>query len=505
MAKGVKGEDLTPVNIAYKDALGNLLTSAPVNAVSYQVAARYAGDANYNQKQSAAATITITALHITGNFTAENKIYDGNDTASVPTRSLVGAISGDEVSLIGGTATFSDKNVADHKTVKLIGASLSGNAAGNYMLDSVGSTFANIIARSIIVTANGKNKTYDGTRAATVTLSDNKLAGDAVNDSYTSATFADKNVGTSKTVSVSGIALSGADAGNYSLSATTANTTADITRRELIITAIADGKVYDGTIAAVVHLSDNRVSGDQLTDSYANASFADKNVGNGKAVSVSGISITGADTGNYTFNTTAGTTADITPKAASATADAATKIFGLADPALSGTLSGFLAADNVTATYSRTSGESVGSFTISAKLSPADVLGNYSITYNTANFTITAWTTFGFYSPIDMNGVTNTSMGGSTVPMKFKVFSGATELTGTSAISSIKTQQISCTFISNTEDPLPSDALATGGTSLRYDGQFIYNWQTPKTAGTCFIVTVMTQDGSRISANFKLK
>jgi hypothetical protein len=44
------------------------------------------------------------------------------------------------------------------------------------------------------------------------------------------------------------------------------------------------------------------------------------------------------------------------------------------------------------ATYSRTAGETIeGSpYTISAALSPAGVLGNYNITYNTANFTITA-------------------------------------------------------------------------------------------------------------------
>ena len=39
-AKGVLGEDLTTVNVAYKDALGNLLTSAPVNAGTYSVAYR---------------------------------------------------------------------------------------------------------------------------------------------------------------------------------------------------------------------------------------------------------------------------------------------------------------------------------------------------------------------------------------------------------------------------------------------------------------------------------
>src|SRR3989475_9343557 len=80
----------------------------------------------------------------------------------------------------------------------------------------------------------------------------------------------------------------------------------------------------------------------------------------------------------------------INPKPASVTAAAASKTYGDADPAFTGTLTGFLAADGVTATYSRTAGETVAgsSYTISATLSPASVLGNYNITYNTASFTI---------------------------------------------------------------------------------------------------------------------
>ncbi len=36
-------------------------------------------------------------------------------------------------------------------------------------------------------------------------------------------------------------------------------------------------------------------------------------------------------------------------------------------------------------------------------------------------------------------------------------------------------------------------------------GQFIQNWQTPKTAGECYRVTVTTQDDSPLVAFFKLK
>jgi len=56
-----------------------------------------------------------------------------------------------------------------------------------------------------------------------------------------------------------------------------------------------------------VTLSDNRVAGDVLTIAYTTASFADSLVGTAKPVSVTGITVTGTDAGNYTFNTTATT------------------------------------------------------------------------------------------------------------------------------------------------------------------------------------------------------
>ena len=110
------------------------------------------------------------------------------------------------------------------------------------------------------MTASGQDKAYDGTTAATVTLGDNRIAGDLLTTTYTSVTFADKHVGTGKAVSVTGIAMTGgADQGNYVLGNTTASTTADITARPLTVTATGVNKVYDGTTAATVTLADDRV------------------------------------------------------------------------------------------------------------------------------------------------------------------------------------------------------------------------------------------------------
>lgn len=100
------------------------------------------------------------------------------------------------------------------------------------------------------------------------------------------------------------------------------------------------------------------------------------------------------------------------------------------------------------------------------------------------SFTVTAWTLVGFYQPVDMQGVVNTVKGGSTVPFKFEVFVGSTELTDTTMVT-MSAMTVTCASGAVTDD---IEVVATGGISLRYDttsGQFINHWQTPKKAGTC--------------------
>jgi hypothetical protein len=121
-------------------------------------------------------------------------------------------------------------------------------------------------------------------------------------------------------------------------------------------------------------------------------------------------------------------------------------------------------------------------------------------------YSVLSWTAKGFYQPVDMGAnVFNTVKGGATVPLKFEVFAGNTELTNVGAITSLTYKWIVAPTGATTDD---IELTATGGTSLRYDttgGQFIFNFQTPKQPGKCLMVTIMLQDGSTISANFMLK
>lgn len=87
---------------------------------------------------------------------------------------------------------------------------------------------------------------YDTSTNAGVTLQDDRIAGDVLTLSNTSASFADKNAGSNKVVTVNGIAAGGADAGNYALAATTATTKASITQATLQVTGVsAQNRSYD--------------------------------------------------------------------------------------------------------------------------------------------------------------------------------------------------------------------------------------------------------------------
>ena len=96
-------------------------------------------------------------------------------------------------------------------------------------------------------------------------------------------------------------------------------------------------------------------------------------------MSVTGINVTGTDAGNYTFNTTAATTANITKAALTVTVNPENKLFGTPDPTLTYTNSGLVGTDVITGNLTRNPGESAGSYAITQ----GTVTGgsNYNLVY----------------------------------------------------------------------------------------------------------------------------
>src|SRR5204863_3690404 len=141
-------------------------------------------------------------------------------------------------------------------------------------------------------------------------------------------TFDTALVGTGKTVTVTGITLSGAAAGNYTLASTTATTTADITAVALTPTVTVANKVYDGTTATTSTCALTGVVGTDVVTCAGTATFDTALVGTGKTVTVTALALSGAAAGNYALaTTTATTTANITAVALTATVTAASKVY----------------------------------------------------------------------------------------------------------------------------------------------------------------------------------
>ena len=209
--------------------------------------------------------------------------------------------------------------------------------------------------------------------------------------------------------------------------------------------------------------------------------------------------------GNPGSNSFTITVQDTTPPVVTVPADITVKATSPSGAVVTFTASAADLVDGpVTVTCLPTSGSTFPIGTTTVICSATDSHNNSAS--KTFNITV-QYTLLGFYQPVDISPSSTSIVwkvkGGSTVPLKFEVFAGTTELTNTSIVSGFA-KQVTCN--GGTEDTV--EVMATGGTSLRYDtvaGQFIYNWQTPKLPGKCYMVTMTTLDGSTLSANFKLK
>ena len=333
------------VNVASTSATFNSKDVASANLVTVNSATLSNGNggglaSNYSIAGGVTAAANINAKSLTYDTTAANKVYDGSVNAVAGLSIVATGLVNNETVTATGSATFNSKDVATANLVTVNSAALvsgsNGGLASNYRINAGGTAAAATTRRGLDVAATGINKVYDGSVAATAVLSDNRVAGDSLTGTYSSASYADKNVTTGKVVNVSGIAIAGLDANNYSPTNTTAVTSASITPRALTVSAAGINKVYDGTTVASAALLDNRVANDSLTASYGSASYLDKNVANGKAVNVSGINVVGADAINYTSNNTAIASASITPRALSISATGVNKVYDGSTAAVAG-------------------------------------------------------------------------------------------------------------------------------------------------------------------------
>jgi len=369
-----------------------------VGAGTATITASQAGDATY-AATTATQTITINKAPLTVSAVADTKTYDGTTaSAAVPT---IGALVAGDAVITAPTQSYDNASAGDAHVLSVAPLAIKNGDAdvtANYAITYVPATGA-INKADLTVSAVADSKTYDGTTAsAAVPTIGALVAGDAVItapiQSYDNAGAGDDHV-----LLVAPLAIKNGDAdvtANYAITYVPA--TGAINKADLMVSAVADSKTYDGTTAsAAVPTIGALVAGDAVitapTQSYDHASAGDARV-----LSVAPLTIKNGDadvTANYaiTYVPATGTInkADLT---VSAVAD--TKTYdGTTASAAVPTVGALVAGDAViTAPIQSYDNASAGTAHVlsvaplAIKNGDVDVTANYAITYVPATGTI---------------------------------------------------------------------------------------------------------------------
>jgi trimeric autotransporter adhesin len=378
------------------DAMGGVTQTANKTGVaqagSFSVtpsaASVTSGNPNNYEFSYVAANHTVNPLSISvSNAAVNDKVYDGSTTASVASGQVQGVLAMDASNIsLTPAGSFTSANAGLNIPVNL-SYSLSGTAAGNYVISQPTGLTANITPKPISITGQtGASKVYDATTTASMT--GGLLSGVVNSDDVAltqAGTFASANVGTGIAITPINV-LTGSKAANYQLTQPT-GLLGDITPAILTVEGLsASNKVYDGTTVATltgVAVAKPLGGGQVNFNGTPTGFFADKNVGTNKYVDVTGFTLSGADAGNYQVTGLYGVYGDITPATLSVTGlVAGHKVYdGSTAASFAGaSFTGLFNGDVVTATTGLFNNKHAGiGKAVSAVLGGADA-GNYAAT-----------------------------------------------------------------------------------------------------------------------------
>jgi hypothetical protein len=248
-------------------------------------------------------TFTATVTRVTGRLNPSGTVDFKDGTATIA--------SGRTLTTSGGltTATFTiasrDLTPGTHSII----AVYNGDGSFN---NSASSALSQVVNKAVLtvtgVTTN--DKIYDGNTTAILNFGGANLGGVVSGDTVTldssnyTATFANNNVANGIDLTVSGLALGGAQAGDYTLPPPT-GLTASITAKALTVTANSSNKTYGNTVtfAGTEFTTIGLVNADTVTNMTLTSAGADPAALPGIYNIVAGAAV-GSGLGNYniTYN-----------------------------------------------------------------------------------------------------------------------------------------------------------------------------------------------------------
>jgi trimeric autotransporter adhesin len=369
-----------------------------VGRIGGATVAKTYGDSNTGSTETAALWTDMTAALKTANATSGVSNVNSTSTTAGTLQVTRSAIVDTLTGYLQSTAYSTSQKLKANS----IGYSYSGPTSSKYTtaLTAGQSAIVTVALKALPPSVTANNKVYNDSTAATLasqTVS-GAVSGDVVSLNSTGATFDTQHVGTGKTVTATGLSLSGTDATNYSLPNNSTTTTANVTVKALTLTATTDTKTYDGTTSSSATVTVTGLEGDDKAT--ASQAFASKNVmgTNGSSLQVnSGYTINDGNSGNNYSVSTSTATGTISQAALTVTANADAKFVTQADAtgyngvSYSGLVNGETSTVlGGTLNISRTNASThVGAGTYAGTLVASGLTsGNYNISYANGDYTI---------------------------------------------------------------------------------------------------------------------
>jgi trimeric autotransporter adhesin len=259
---------------------------------------------------TASTTADISQASLNLNAVSDSRVYNAL-TASAGTVTSSGLQGSDTVT--GLSQSFDSKNVGARTLSVNTGYTVNdGNGGNNYIVVANTAT-GNITQASLNLNAVSDSRVYNALTTSTGAVTSSGLLG---SDTVTglSQSFDSKNAG-ARTLSVNtGYTVNDGNGGNnYSIITNTA--TGSITPAAVTLTGFtANDKTYNANNNAVINTTGHLngvITGDSVSFSNTGASFADKHVGQAKAVTLNGVTLSGTDAGNYQLTSVNTATANI--------------------------------------------------------------------------------------------------------------------------------------------------------------------------------------------------
>lgn len=371
---GVGGAELGAATVTYKK--GDVSVATPVNAGEYEVLASFAGNDNY-EAETASGTLVIGKAEAT--LLASNvsgKVYNGLSQGIAVTTSPVGLNS-------GVTIQYFRAGIAVPASEIINAGSYTYTASlehPNYAAEAINGTFS-INQATLTISADNASKVYgDQNPDFLASVVNGAVQGESFNVTASSVANVGSDVGDYPIVP----AVTGATLDNYTVVKN--NGTLAISARPITVTANSgQAKVYgEADPAAYTYqlTSGSLVEANHLTGALDRV--AGDNVGT-YAINKGTLSATA----NYAL-TYVGADFEITKRPVTVTADALSKVYGDADPALTYSVtSGSLVGDDIFAgALRRVSGENVSTYAV--ELGTLSLGNNYSLRFAEGTlFTIT--------------------------------------------------------------------------------------------------------------------